>query len=530
MPTRKNKRPQGTLWHPRKKLLKAEEAICKRLKRTGRLFAFLRKHRRKIFDDKFQAELAEMYSDTPRGTQPRPPAFLAMVVLLQAYEKKSDAAAVEEAVFDRRWQMVLDCLGADEPPFSQGSLVDFRRRLMAHDMDKRLLDRTVEVAKESGDFGYKQLRIALDSSPLWGAGRVEDTFNLIGHALEVVVDCAASVLGVGGQAVCKEAQLTLLGGSSLKALLDIDWDDAQQQHGALQRLLDEVVRLRSWLTEQLGDQVDAPPLKEALALLEQVLTQDLEPDPGGGGMRVRRGVAKDRRISVTDPQMRHGRKSKTRLFNGYKRHIARDVDSGFILAGLARPANEPEYQATEQLRQDIEPFGEVDELHIDRGYLASEWVRQRYQAGMPVYAKPWTVRNGKLFPKTAFNIDLEAGQVRCPEGITVPFKGKTARFPARACDACPSRGQCTRAKMGRGRTISIHPQEAFFVQLRQLKQTSEGRAKLRQRVCVEHTLAHVCRRQGPRARYLGTRKNTFDVRRVAAIENLNVLDRLGRVA
>ena len=121
-----------------------------------------------------------MYSNCPRGTPPRPPALLAMVTLLQAYEQKSDAAAVEEAVFDRRWQMVLDCMGAEEPPFSQGVLVDFRRRLVEHEMDRRLIERTVELAKKTGEFGYKQLRVALDSSPLWGAGRAVLASYLIG--------------------------------------------------------------------------------------------------------------------------------------------------------------------------------------------------------------------------------------------------------------------------------------------------------------------------------------------------------------
>ena len=95
-------------WSPPVELSALEVRICKRLKRTGRLFAFLRRHRLELFDEGFQAELAAMYSDRPRGTLPLPPAMLAMVTLLQAYEQKSDAAAVEEAVFDRRWQMVLD--------------------------------------------------------------------------------------------------------------------------------------------------------------------------------------------------------------------------------------------------------------------------------------------------------------------------------------------------------------------------------------------------------------------------------------
>jgi hypothetical protein len=44
---------------------------------------------------------------------------------------------------------------------------------------------------------------------------------------------------------------------------------------------------------------------------------------------------------------------------------------------------------------------------------------------------------------------------------------------------------------------------------------------------VEHRLAHIGSRQGPRARYRGARKNTFDLRRVAAIQNLETYQRKG---
>lgn len=49
-----------------------------------------------------------------------------------------------------------------------------------------------------------------------------------------------------------------------------------------------------------------------------------------------------------------------------------------------------------------------------------------------------------------------------------------------------------------------------------------GREKLRERVEVEHRLAHLSQRQSNNAHYLSTRKNTFDVRRHAAVMNLEV--------
>ena len=31
---------------------------------------------------------------------------------------------------DRRWQLVLDCMDAEAPPFTKGTLVAFRKRLI----------------------------------------------------------------------------------------------------------------------------------------------------------------------------------------------------------------------------------------------------------------------------------------------------------------------------------------------------------------------------------------------------------------
>ena len=119
-----------------------------------------------------------------------------MVLLLQAYTGVSDAGAVEMTVVDARWQMALDVLGAEEPAFSQGALPAFRERLIRHDMDRRLLERTVELAKQTKVFDWKKLpktlRLAVDSRPLEGAGRVEDTLNLLGHATLKLLRAAAA--------------------------------------------------------------------------------------------------------------------------------------------------------------------------------------------------------------------------------------------------------------------------------------------------------------------------------------------------
>lgn len=137
-------------WTPRTTICRQEQFLLKRLQRTRRLFAFLRLYRHQLFDESFQDELAGMYRDTGAGKDAKPPALLAMALLLQGYLGTSDAEVVEMTVVDLRWQMVLDRLGSDEPAFSQGALQNFRERLIAADLDRRLLERTVELASLHG--------------------------------------------------------------------------------------------------------------------------------------------------------------------------------------------------------------------------------------------------------------------------------------------------------------------------------------------------------------------------------------------
>jgi transposase len=168
-----------------------------RLIKRAKLFVFLRQQRHEIFDEEFQEELGAIYRDGVLGRPAIPPARLALATVLQAYTGVSDDEVVEATVMDRRWQLVLDCMDAEKPPFSKGTLVGFRKALIERDLDRRLVERTVAVARKRGGFGERRLRAALDSSPLWGAGRVEDTYNLLGHALRKALGVIARQQGRG---------------------------------------------------------------------------------------------------------------------------------------------------------------------------------------------------------------------------------------------------------------------------------------------------------------------------------------------
>jgi DDE family transposase/transposase-like protein DUF772 len=518
-------------WTPPVAPTRQEQFILKRLGRVRKLLGFLRLHRHELFDDAFHDELVSMYRATGAGKEARPPAMMAMAMLVQGYLGISDAEMIELTVLDLRVQMVLGCLGTEEPPFSQGALQEFRDRLIAADLDRRMLERTVALAKATKAFDPrklpKTLRVAIDSSPLEGVGRVEDTFNLLAHAAWNVVSCAAGLLGWTEEKVCRQAGIPLLVESSIKRALDIDWNDAVEKTEAIKIFARQLDALQAWIARQLPEEMAKPPLKEHVETLVQIRTQDLEPDPQGGGARIRAGVAEDRRISIEDKEMRHGRKSKSKRFNGFKRHIAADVDRGLILACAITPANRPEDDAIPSLTGDIAHQGlDVDHLLIDRGYINSPLVDAVLRRRGTIVCKPWSSRNGSLFPKSAFTLNIRDRTITCPNGQVQGFSfGTVVEFDPDVCDHCPLRAQCTTAEFGHGRSVAIAEHEQLQQRLRKQIRTASGREALRERTTIEHKLAHISQRQGNHARYVGVRKNTFDLRRASAIQNLETLHR-----
>jgi hypothetical protein len=509
------------VWQPPVACSRLEREVIKRIKRA-KLFVWLREHRHELFDTDFQAELAGMYADRPVGQPPVPPAQLGLATILQAYTGASDDEVLEAVVMDRRWQLVLDCMDHAQAPFSKTTLVSFRARLIEHDLDRRLVERTVALyGQVTGRVAGGKLRAALDSSPLWGAGRVEDTINLLGHALRRVVGVLARQQGwglaEGTRVLAERAGTPELAASSLKAALDLDWDDPAALQHALGVVLGAVGRVEG-LAAELGGSQD-PGVARGLAAARQVQVQDIV--VGADGIAsIRQSVAKDRRISIQDPQMRHGRKTKRVRIDGYKRHVLTDL----VPAVGVTAANVAEAQVAEQITADLHAQQRtLAELHIDRAYLSSSLVGDRPD-DLGVFCKAFPVRNGPRFAKPAFTIDFDQHLLTCPNNITMPFvPGGKVQFPATACQACPLRTQCTTST--RGRSVQIHPDERLLAELRAAQQTPNRRARLRQRVKVEHTLAHVGRWQGRRARYLGPRKNLFDLRRVAVVHNLHVIAR-----
>jgi hypothetical protein len=307
-----------------------------------------------------------------------------------------------------------------------------------------------------------------------------------------------------------------------------DWDD----RSAREALVHELVQDALAALGALDGQAIPPGSVGSVELLALVAGQDVTCGDDGV-FRIVRGVAADRVISTVDVEARHGHKSRNRHFDGYKAHLSVDPDSELIDEIVATPANTSDRDAVDDL---VGPLaGETDKPVVvgDSAYADGATRQGLAEGGFELRAKCPPVRNSTGgFAKDRFEVDLDNETVTCPADHTVAIRF-TARGDGKAsfkghCKHCPLRDQCTPSR--RGRTITIHPQEAFLQTARAEQADPAWQADYRaDRPIVERKIAHLVRRAwgGRKARTRGLKRVATDLDTRAAAINWARLAVLG---
>ena len=110
-----------------------------------------------------------------------------------------------------------------------------------------------------------------------------------------------------------------------------------------------------------------------------------------------------------DPEMRHGRKSAKRRFDGHKAVIAVDPESQLITAADVLAGNVQDHERALQLVEQAEANAEgvVEETVGDCAYGDSETRQLFADGGRKLVAKVASRRGQAQFPEEDFRIDLE---------------------------------------------------------------------------------------------------------------------------
>jgi hypothetical protein len=449
------------------------------------------------------------------------------MTLLQHESGCSDAEAVARTAFDLRWAAVLR-QAAGTPLCAKSTFQLFRAHLILHEGVRVVFQQSLAEARRAGLLKGGALRVALDTKPILGRGAVEDTYNLLATGIQQLVRALAAGAGREPEGWAQEHDLGRYFGSSVKGSADLDWSDAEARNQFLAEIVTDARRLlRQAGAVRAGD--GAAAVREAAALLAQLLLQDVVETPDGeGGVKtaLKQGTAPERIPSASDPEQRHGRKSKSKRFTGHKASVAVDVESRLILDATVLPGAAGDAgEALAQIERVEAATGQTVAQSLGDCAYGSGETRQAFaDAGRELVAKvPQASENQGRFPKRAFVMDLEQDTVTCPGGqstarYTSEKDGsKTFHFGA-VCRDCPLRAQCT--AVAGGRTVQVHAQEALLQAARAAQETPAGRERLRARVVAEHRLARLGQLGVGQARYRGRQKSGFQLLVLATIANL----------
>src|SRR5579884_28114 len=292
-------------------------------------YGFLASQRGQLFRDE---EFAALYV-LDNGRPSVPPSVLATTIVLQAHDRVSDEEATARAAFDLRWKVVLG-IDLDQRPFAKSTLQLFRAQLIVHDKVRAVFQKSLTFARRTAHLKSTTVKAALDTRFILGRGAVKDTYNLLADGIVQLVRALAQPSGMKPADYAAAHGLTRYFGSSLKGEAAIDWDDPQARQTFLQQIVADADRLvdeaRAILADLPSDDPQHASVVEAAGVLSQVLLQDVERRAEGAVLH--EGVSPDRVVSVHDPEMRHGRKSASKRFDGHKDVIAVDPDSQLILA------------------------------------------------------------------------------------------------------------------------------------------------------------------------------------------------------
>jgi transposase len=485
----------------------------------GSLFSLLAEHGDRIVRDE---DFAECYSER-MGRPSIPPSLLAKVLLLQYRCGLSDEQAMESVAWDLRWKAALG-LPVDHRGWHPTSLTKFRARVLLHGKERLALESSLRLAEELGLLDAPAEQI-VDSTPMLGAAATQDTVRLVRHGVKKLIDAVAAVDQQAAQSLADGLEFDY-GDPSEKP--ECRWRVKAERERMLTRVAQDAERaLRA--VERTEGLLEDEAVAEAHQLLRELVGQDFDVDDDGVP-RLHRGTRQGRIISTVDAEMRHGRKSESQRFDGFKLHAA--VTNGEVpLITAVEVGDASAHDGAEaktlidQQPEELRP----ERILGDSAYGDQQTREDMQQRGIDVLAHvpEGEVREERI-GKREFHIDLEAGTVSCPRGhvIAIPKKARrggerVVNFGAARCNDCPLKPRC--APYAGGRKVTIARREDLLQAGRAALQDTNTEQHLRRtRPRIERLIGLLANRYGARKnRYIGTAKGRLQANWTAVLVNLN---------
>jgi hypothetical protein len=480
-----------------------------------------------------------------RGRDAWPAVTLLTLLFLRWSEGSiSRLGSTRRAQFDVQWRAALGLnLGTQTP--DEKTLREFeaflRERHPACGVPRYLMlhEHIVRRCVEAGVVGSEACW-AIDSTPMWCYGAVLDTVRMLGEGTRMLAGQWAKVIGSSLEQVSQRWELPHLLAKSIKGHFRIDWRDPGQRS----EVVEAVARGAIHAVEQVRGGIDAAPQNRRGRLLRRcrqlmhVIEQDIEAD-SDGRLVIARRVAQDRIVSLTDPSARHGRKSNSHSFSGFKLHLLGDIVSGLIASVTVTSGNRHDSSVAHRLIRRAKDLCNEIELVLGDTAYGGATLRHRVEVELKVKLlappPPVPVDATKGLPREAFAIDFAAQTATCPAGVTTAVKRRSwfdayqayvtaYRWPAESCGTCPLKQRCLSGRKG-GHFLRLHPHEEQLRQAREQWKDDAVRESYRQRSQCERLVGQIVRHGGRHARGWGLGAAQLQAHLIAMRCNLQLLAR-----
>jgi transposase len=479
-------------------------------------------------------DLKEMYC-ADNGRPSLAPSMMAGALMLQFYDDVSDGEAVERILYDLRWKVALN-LPLDYGGFDASSLSVFRARLVKYQQERYAFDRLLAVAREEG-FLADKVTLLIDSTNAAGTGATQDTYSLLRKGIRKLLKIMGYHLPGKRQGCSAEIEKMLATYVDQDRKAEIDWSDVAKRNAQLKVLVEDSEAALELALQQIED----PEVRNLGWTISKILGDDVE-HTLDGGCKIGKGTAPDRFISLYDDEMRHGRKSASKKFDGHKVSSSMDQASELILdiEDLAAPLGDGQdlLPAIQRIEENI---GVSVERVLGDGAYGSGKNRANcaeHPANPVDLVSPVRRPTDPEVDKSAFQIDEQTQTATCPKGHTVSAKSiqNDAQerkafnfvFDRAICEKCPLFSRCVRSKTT-GRTISTSFFENYLREARQRQETDEFKKIYRLRPRIEGKQAELVSHGLRHTRYIGKAKRRLQRLWLATAVNLKRLFKLSEI-
>jgi transposase len=454
------------------------------------------------------------------------PVLLLGVSLLQYLEAIPDRQAVEWLRYHAGWNFALNRQLGDEM-FHPTTLVNFRQRLLDHDLSQIGFTAVMEALVEAG-LVARQSRQRLDSTQMFG--RVSRMSRL---------DCVRESLRLALQELAQP----------LKPEVRPEWwprlweryvESQADYRAALETLVRKMVEAGTDAQQLLG-WLATPAAKEfaggtQVQLLARVFGEQFQVVAGTGAAqpKTKEQLSSARVQNPHDPDATYAAKGtgdQKKEQVGYKVQVAETVTEAVLAPGeptgnfisgiLTHAARESDEEGALKMEQEQQDMGwdKPPVQYVDAAYISTQELMKAAAEGRELIgpAPGAAAKDDPRFCTDHFNIQVEQRQAICPAGqqnsqcsrLEEQATGRVSyrfEWSAEACAQCPLRPQCLKADQ-KHRTLAVGEHHTILQGRRREQKTEPFKQRMKHRNAIEGTQSELVRAHGlRRARYRGLPK------------------------